>query len=145
MSTDGRTRFLAGIIIAVIVPVGLLARSYRAGADWTTLFGFLATYLGDALWPVLFYFVGRMLLPQASTRALVTFTLGITLTLEFSQLWKPPILQWLRAQPVIGFVLGNRFIWSDVACCIVGTVIALLIDLLFIKGRQLAVSVDNSK
>ncbi|QDT03848.1 hypothetical protein K227x_22330 [Rubripirellula lacrimiformis] len=58
-------------------------------------------------------------------------TLSITLALEFGQLWKPPTLQSLRQQPIIGFLLGNQFIWSDVICCVTGAVSATLADSLF--------------
>jgi len=128
MSTDNRNRVLAALIIALVIPVGLLARSHRADANWATLSGFLATYLGDTLWPVMFYFMGRLLLPKASTRTLIAVTLGITLTLEFGQLWKPPTLQWMRQQPLIGFILGNQFIWTDVLCCTAGTAFAFFVD-----------------
>ena len=142
MSTDNRTRALAALIIICVIPLGLIARSYRADADWLTLQGFLATYLGDTLWPVMFYFMGRFVFPKASVETLMAATLGITLTLEFGQLWKPATLQWLRQQPVIGFILGNHFIWSDVICCSVGTVIAVCADILFVVGFRRRTSVS---
>lgn len=136
MSTENRTRVMAALMIAAVIPVGLVARSFRADADWTTLPGFLATYLGDTLWPVMFYFIGRFLFPVASARTLVFITLAITLTLEFGQLWKPPTLQWMRQQPIIGFVLGNHFIWSDVLCCILGTALALFADIFVVAPSK---------
>ena len=84
----------------------------------------------------MFYFIGRFGFPTASRRSLVITTLLITLTLEFGQLWNTPTLNWLRHQPVIGFILGNRFIWSDVVCCLVGTFFALLLDSLFVTRQQ---------
>ena len=136
MSTHTRTRLLAVITIAAVIPIGLFARAHRAGADPSTPLGFLATYLGDTLWPIMFYFIGRFGFPTASRRSLVITTLLITLTLEFGQIWNPPTLNWLRHQPVIGFILGNRFIWSDVVCCLVGTFFALLLDSLFVTRQQ---------
>lgn len=137
MSSANRTRAIAVLIIACVIPIGLLARSYRADADSATFVGFLATYLGDTLWPIMFYFIGRCILPKATALTLVTTTLAITLTLEFGQLWQPPALQWLRQQPIIGFILGNHFIWSDVVCCLVGTAAAWCADALLI-GRSLS-------
>ncbi len=128
MSKKTRTRWLAAITIATVIPIGLLARSYRTGADSSTLIGFLATYAGDTLWPIMFYFMGRFCSPKASRWTLLIGTLAITLTLEFGQLWNPPLLLWLRQQPVIGFILGNHFIWSDVVCCVTGAFCAWLID-----------------
>lgn len=131
-----RTRLLAASMIALVIPLGLLARSHRAGATLETLDGFLATYAGDTLWPVMFYFMGRFVWPAARCRTLVWAVLAITLGLEFSQLWKPPLLQFLRAQPISGFILGNHFIWSDVVCCLAGTALAFVIDWLFLDAQK---------
>ncbi len=129
MSKETRRRFLAVIVISTVIPLGLFARSHRSGTDPSTLPGFLAAYAGDTLWPIMFYFAGMLLLSGASRVMLAIFALSITLTLEFGQLWNPPLLLWLRQQPIIGFVLGNSFVWSDVWCCAIGTFSALLIDL----------------
>ncbi len=128
MLKETRSRWFAAIVIATVIPIGLFARSCRDDADASTPIGFLATYTGDTLWPILFYFMGRFCLPNASRWTLLSATLAITLTLEFGQLWNPPVLLWLRQQPVIGFILGNHFIWSDVVCCVTGAFCALLID-----------------
>ena len=34
----------------------------------------------------------------------------------------------MREQPVIGFMIGNSFLWSDVLCLFVGTCVAVLLD-----------------
>ena len=128
MSEANRVRIFAVAVVAIVIPIGLLARSHRADADPNTIIGFLATYVGDMLWPIMFYFLGRFACPSARIDQLFAATLAITLTLEFGQLWKPVWLQWLRTQPGIGFVLGNSFIWSDVACCLIGAGIAVGLD-----------------
>ena len=136
MATETRTRLLAAVTITTVILAGLLARSYRTGADSATPLGFLATYLGDTLWPVMFYFMGRFCFPGASWRTLFVTTLSITLILEFGQLWNPPLLQWLRQQPVVGFILGNHFVWSDVVCCLTGTLLAVMADFLFVARSR---------
>ena len=123
-----RVRQLAALVVSLVIPVGLFARSHRAGADAATFSGFLSTYVGDTLWPILFFFIGRFAFPRANRWWLAAFTLVLTLTIEFGQLWQPATLQWLREQPVIGFMLGNSFLWSDVACLLVGSVICILMD-----------------
>ena len=129
-----RTRLLAALCIVPVVAAGLYARSQRANADPATAGGFLATYAGDTLWPIMFFLIGRFVFPQADRWRLVAGTLALTLSLEFDQLWRPPILQWLRDQPVIGFVLGNSFLCSDVACLLIGGVLAFLLDLVLYGG-----------
>ena len=128
-----RTRCLAAFVVLLVIPVGLFARSHRAGADPATLPGFLATYAGDTLWPILFFFLGRFAFPQTARWRLAAAVLTLTLALEFGQLWQPPFLQWLRQQPGIGFILGNYFVWSDVACLLIGTAIAVIVDRMLVS------------
>jgi len=123
-----RARLSAALVVLLVIPVGLLARSHRAGADPATLSGFLSTYTGDTLWPILFFFLGRFAFPAANRRRIAAVVLTLTLGLEFGQLRQPEFLQWLRRQPILGFMLGNTFVWSDVACLLVGSVLAVLID-----------------
>ena len=115
-------------IICATIPIGLWARSLRTGADASTVLGFLATYAGDTLWPLLLFFIGRLSLPTVSRLKLASAGLMFTVGLEFLQLCQAPILQWLRQQPGIGFLLGNSFVWSDVLCCIAGCCLALALD-----------------
>lgn len=132
-----RQRCLAMGVVLVVIPIGLFARSQRSGADPSSLTGFLACYTGDTLWAVLFYFLGRCTFPSAARGTLVAATILLTLTIEFSQRWQTPTLDWLRAQRITGFLLGNAFLWSDVACLLVGTGIAVLLDrLLFPTSRS---------
>ncbi len=130
MSSATKTRLFAVLVVLIVIPIGLFARSHRGGADPSTLLGFLATFTGDTLWPIMFYFAARFCFPTAKSVSILVFVLMLTLTLEFSQLWKPPLLEYLRQQPVLGFILGNSFIWSDVICCLIGSAIAPGIDLL---------------
>ena len=136
MQYEFRNRIFAAFVIVAVIPAGLISRHFRHGASTETLLGFLATYAGDTLWPIMFYFLGKLILPKCSCTKLFIFSVVLTLGIEFGQLWKPPLLQWLREQPISGFLLGNTFLWSDVACCLVGAVIAALIDISFFKVLQ---------
>ena len=131
MPSHGRLRWQAIGVVATVIPLGLFARSQRAGADASTFAGFLATYTGDTLWPIMFYFAVRAMAPTIPALRLFGGVLGFTLTLEFGQLWQPDWLQWLRAQPLIGFILGNVFVWSDVVCLGCGSVLAVILDGMF--------------
>ncbi len=131
-----RQRLLALAVMLTVIPTGLFARSQRSGADPATLTGFLAAYTGDTLWPILFYFLFRFLVPTAKVTSLLLAAIGLTLGIEFLQLWQLSVLEWLRDQPVIGFILGSTFIWSDIYCCVVGALIAGVIDLAFIRTNR---------
>lgn len=111
-------------VALLVVPVGLVARSFRAGADAATPTGFVATYLGDVLWAVLFFFVFAGLLPRWRRVALAGLTLGVTLGIELSQLYHGEPLSTLRSFGPTGFLLGSHFLWSDVMCLFVGTLVA---------------------
>lgn len=128
MSSQTRSRIVSCLVVLLVIPIGLFARSHRAGADPSTLLGFLATYTGDTLWPIMFYFMAKFCFPSARVFTLLIFVLGLTLSLEFGQLVRTPTLDWLRKQPGIGFVLGNTFIWSDVICCVFGSLVAVILD-----------------
>ncbi|MEM9414902.1 MAG: DUF2809 domain-containing protein [Planctomycetota bacterium] len=117
-------RYIYFGIALLVVPIGLVARSFRAGADASTAVGFVATYLGDVLWAVLFFFVFAGLLPRWRTWALAALTLGVTVGIELSQLYHGEPLATLRAFAATRFLLGTNFLWSDVVCLIVGTTLA---------------------
>lgn len=124
VAEDRTVRIRTAVTLLAVIAVGLLARSFRDGADPGTLFGFLATYLGDVLWPIMFFLIGRLLFPKVSTWKLLLGTLALTLSIEFAQLWHPPFLEWLRAKTITGFLLGHTFLWSDVVCLFVGSGLA---------------------
>jgi hypothetical protein len=114
-----RPRLTYALLAATIVVAGLAARHLRSAAP-----GILTTYLGDTLWPVLFFLLFAIALPRAATRTVALLTLATTLGIEFSQLYHAPWLDALRATPPGRLLLGNTFLWSDVACLVVGTAIA---------------------
>ena len=128
MSSHVRSRILSVLIVLLVIPIGLFARSHRASADPATFMGFLATYTGDTLWPIMFYFMAKFCGPSARVTSLLVFVLVLTLSLEFGQLVQNPTLDWLRKQPGIGFLLGTTFIWSDVICCVFGALVGVGLD-----------------
>ena len=139
-----RSRLVSSLLIIVVVVVGLYARSNRASADPSTPVGFLATYAGDTLWAVLFFLLGRVVFLKANRWKLAICVLLLTLAIEFGQLWHPAWLEWLRHQPGIGFVLGNSFGWSDVICLLVGTALAVLIDMMMVRVDGMSGSRNES-
>lgn len=79
-----------GVYLAIalsVIPIGLIARSIRNGADATTLPGFIATYLADTLWAVMFFFLFAATFIRGSTWRLCLLTLGFTVGIEASQLY----------------------------------------------------------
>jgi len=132
---SGRIRWFYFAIAVLVVPIGLLARSMRAHADPATASGFVATYLGDTLWAVLFYFAIATCLPRLRTLTLAGLTLLITVSIEVSQLYGGEPLATLRSFRPTRFLLGTQFLWSDIACLLVGTAMSAAIHGYLSKKR----------
>lgn len=90
--------------------------------DW------MARYAGDALWATMVFWWLALLAPRARTWALGAAAFGIAVTVEISQLVHAPWLDALRATRVGALVLGQGFLWSDLACYAVGAGLAALLD-----------------
>lgn len=126
--TANRRRTVYLVLLPVVIAVGLIARRFRATADPTTVVGFLATYTGDTLWAVMFLLIARLIWPARPTWQIATSILVFTLTIEFSQLSGTPMIESLRSIPVIRFLLGNTFLWTDVICLLVGAAVGVTLD-----------------
>ncbi|MBX2850952.1 MAG: DUF2809 domain-containing protein [Phycisphaeraceae bacterium] len=117
-----------GVCLAVAlsaIPIGLIARALRSDADATTFSGFIATYLGDTLWAVMFFFLFAAALIRWPAWRLFLLALCFTVGIETSQLYRGEPLATLRGFPPTGFLLGNHFLWSDVICLAVGSALAV--------------------
>ena len=125
--TNSRRRWVFLSIVLIVIPVGLAARSYRDGADSATVVGFIISYAGDTLWATMFFFVFAWIWPDRSSLRLAGVTLFVTLGIEFSQLYHGESLKTLRGFKPTGFLLGSCFLWSDVACLFVGTLLAIAV------------------
>ena len=135
MLSPRRQRGLYFGIALLVIPVGLLARGFRSGADASTPIGFIATYLGDTLWAVLFFFVFAGCFVRWRTLQLASLTLAVTLGIELSQLYQGQPLHALRSVTAIRFLIGSDFLWSDVACLCAGTAAACAMHRLLPRTR----------
>lgn len=125
------TRLTSLLLIAIAILLGLTARANRNEPFSNPLLKFAVTYTGDTLWGLMFYFVGRFLLPRIRIYVLAICTLVLTIGIEFSQLWKPEWLEAIRAQPFFGFLIGRSFVLSDIVCLLAGVGLSVLLDFYF--------------
>ena len=107
-----------------VIPIGLIARSLRGDADSSTPLGFIAAYLPDTLWAVMFFYLFAAALVRFKTWAIGLLTLTFTIAIEASQLYHGEPLATLRDFPPTRFLLGTNFLWSDIICLTVGSVLA---------------------
>ena len=89
---------------------------------------FVLLYVGDVLWGAMFFVLFACLRPRESTWRLWCWAVATTELIEFSQLYRAPLIERVRATPVGGLMLGHGFLWSDVLCVALGATTAALID-----------------
>jgi hypothetical protein len=108
-----------------VILVGLFS---RLAAD--RLPPILAKDLGDFLWPGMFYLLFLLIRPGSSvtTAVLIAFTLAATSEL-LKRIHAPP-LEILRANSIAGFLLGGTFRWSNFIAYAIGTVAAIVMDVI---------------
>lgn len=118
-----RPLLLAGLLLTMMLGLG----SRSAGARHL-LPRFVTDYAGDTLWATLVYLGLLLLWPRLSVRRAAAGALGFSVFIELSQLWHPPWLDALRANPFAALVLGRGFLVSDLVCYAVGVALGVALD-----------------
>ena len=117
-------------LVLVTVVLGLASRRFGG-----VLPVFVAQYAGDVLWATMVFWLCALVRPRATTVALSVAALLIAVGVECSQLIRLPWLDALRATTLGALVLGQGFLWSDLARYAVGVVLAMGIDLLLGRAK----------
>ena len=110
-----RSRLVYGVALLAVIAAGLGSRLF--GRDLPTL---IAAYAGDTLYATMMFVGIAILAPRWSTARLAVTALAISFAIEISQLYHAPWIDALRATVPGALVLGYGFLWSDVACYVVG-------------------------
>jgi hypothetical protein len=96
------------ISLAVIVPVGFESKFYRGPACvWVN------DSLGGAFYDIFWCLAAFFVFPEGRPLAIAVCVLVCTCILEFTQLWHPPFLEYLRGYFIGRTILGTTFAWSD--------------------------------
>ena len=105
-----------------------LAFTTRSHADW--FWPIIAKYGGDTIWAGQFLFLLRIIFMRTSLLklAIINFVLGVLV--EVSQLYHAPWIDNIRSTVVGEALLGLGFLWSDLMCYAVGTLLAYIICVL---------------
>ncbi len=113
-----------GLLLLIgTVALGLASRRYPA-----VLPEFVATYAGDVLWASMVFWLLTLVRPNGEGRHLAAMAFAIAVLVEGSQRYHAPWLDALRATKFGALALGQGFLWSDVACYLVGVILAAWID-----------------
>jgi hypothetical protein len=93
----------------------------------------IAKYGGDIIWAGDFLLFFRAIFPRTNLLKLAIFNYLFGVADEVSQLWHTPWLDAIRHTTIGRLLLGLGFLWSDIVCYAVGTVIAIGLVMLIDK------------
>jgi hypothetical protein len=120
-SRKRRRLFYLAAVIAVIA-LGLASRKFPGmfPAMW-------GKYPGDALWALMVFFGWGVILPAARTWRLAGYALLTSYAVEFSQLYRAPWIDAIRATTCGHLILGSTFQWMDLLAYTVGVAIGVML------------------
>lgn len=114
-----RRRRCTLVILAGLVPSGLLTKYYRGyGEEWVN------HSLGGVLYVIFWVLFFSLLFPRVSHWKIALYVFLATSAVELLQLWHPPWLEAIRANPIGVTLLGNSFTWLDFPHYLVGSLLA---------------------
>ena len=94
-------------------------------------------FIGDVLYAVLIYFGFRFILIDFKKATSHLLSLLFCFGIEILQLVQIDWLIAIRKTTLGHYILGEGFLWSDLLCYIIGTLLAFLIDWKCIKTQNL--------
>lgn len=125
-----RPRLPLALLACLTIALGLASRRFGEQLPM-----FIARYAGDALWATLVAWCVALVRPRAASRSLGVTALGIACAVELSQRYRAPWIDAIRATRLGALVLGQGFLWSDLACYAVGASLAVVLDRLVLRPR----------
>ena len=105
-----------------------LAIATRTHASWFP--PFIAEYGGDTIWAGMFLFFLRFFFGKTALWKLALINFGLGVADEALQLYHAPWIESIRHTRIGGLMLGFGFLWSDIVCYAVGTLLAYFIVVL---------------
>lgn len=114
------------IIILLVMILGILSRKVTI----------IPLFIGDVLYAALTYFGFRFLFTNSKKSTSLLFSQLFCFGIEFLQLVQIDWLIAIRKTTLGHYILGQGFLWLDLLCYIIGTLLAFLIDWKFIKTQN---------
>ncbi|MBL0358081.1 MAG: DUF2809 domain-containing protein [Chitinophagaceae bacterium] len=99
-----------------------LAITTRTHASW--FHPLVVKYGGDIIWAGMFLFFLRIFFTSMKLWKLALICFGLGVLDELLQLYHAPWIEAIRHTRLGGLMLGFGFLWSDIVCYAVGTLIA---------------------
>ncbi|WP_230981054.1 DUF2809 domain-containing protein [Gemmatimonas groenlandica] len=138
LRTPKRSTMHGLLLLIGTVALGLASRRYPA-----VLPEFVSTYAGDVLWASMVFWLLTLVRPNGEGRHLAAIAFAIAVAVEVSQRYHAPWIDAVRALPLGALALGQGFLWSDVACYLVGVILAAWIDWSLRTRRQKRVAISR--
>ena len=128
---------LSTVAIVAVIGAGLALR-----ARIVPLPEIFVKYGGDALWALMVFCAVGWVLPKASTIRVGLIAIGISWTVEISQLYHAPWIDAARGTRLGGLALGSTFNWPDFIAYAVGVGIGVLGETVVRRGFQPQMDTD---
>lgn len=113
------------ISILLILILGILSRKISG----------IPLFIGDILYAVLIYFGFRFLIIDSKKSTSLLLSLLFCFGIEILQLVQIDWLIAIRKTTLGHYILGEGFLWIDLLCYVVGTLMAYYLDKLFLSSR----------
>jgi hypothetical protein len=126
-----RSRGRCAIALVLVIAAGLGSRVFGH-----VLPAFVAAYAGDTLYATMIVVGLALVAPRWPTARLVATALALSVAIEVSQLYHAPWIDAIRATTPGALVLGYGFLWSDLACYVVGVLLGGGLDVLLAHERR---------
>ena len=125
-----RNRLHYIFFIFITIALGLLSRTSITPQ-------FIYPYLGDTFYALLIYFGFGFLFPKKSLKSIFILAVGFCVAIEISQLYQADWINVLRSYKLGGLILGFGFLWSDLVCYVIGSVMGFALERkLFSKSKK---------
>jgi hypothetical protein len=130
---DWRNRWLYLLLAFAVMGLGLVWR-----ARWMPLPAGVAKVGGDALWSLMVFCGIAFLRPRFKTTTVALATLLFSFTIEFTQLYHAPWIDYVRSYRLGGLILGHTFNWPDFGSYTIGVLLGVVLDLLLYRSATRA-------
>jgi hypothetical protein len=115
-----------------------LALATRSHRQWFS--PLIIEYGGDVIWAGMFLFFLRMIFLKIALWKLAIINYALGVADEFTQLFRAPWANALRETTIGRLLFGAGFLWTDILCYAIGTLLAFIIIWLAERKKPLAIS-----
>ena len=126
------------IYCGIFIFLTWLALATRSHHQW--FHPLIVAYGGDVIWAGMFLFFLRMFFLHTTLWKLALINYALGAADEFSQLYRAPWANTIRATTIGRLMFGVGFLWSDILCYAIGTLLAFVIIWLVERRKPLAIN-----